>query len=264
MSINGIPAGMSLPIQPYGLTPQRVTMLPLSAMAMGSPAAMGARLVGDDGRSSHRIVRALKAALAELGIGRSAASVPLQSTMPMAPAAVRTAPAKKHAKPHRAAHAQSVHVKPRSGVPVGTPRVMTRPMAPMLSPYGLPGMGMNMAVGAGTPPARDAGVPQLNASNQSGVAMGMHGLDQHVTNDNTLDDRGYSTTEMPFGMSPWSGAGFGYGVGAPYASVMGWSNPMGYAPASPYSAYGASMTGAYYTQSNSGGIRGFFNRLLGR
>ncbi len=258
MSIYGIPAGMSPLAQSYALMPQRASLPVMSSLAAASPAARGARLVGDDVGSSNRFVRAFRAALAELGIGRSVGMLPLTATMPIAPVIPHAAPAKVVKKPHAPSKVKPVRVPSSPHVAPRPSTVMTQPMAPMPSPFGLPGMGMGMSTG----PA--AGMPQMNASNQSGLAMGTNGLDQHVTNDNTLDDRGYSMAEMPYGMSPWSGAGFGYGVGAPYASVMGWNNPMGYAPASPLSAYGASMTGAYNTQPASSGIGGFFNRLIGR
>lgn len=177
--------------------------------------------------------------------------------------------------------------QPTAGIPGGFPTgvqpggingIGTRPFYPgmmgsPITPYGMQGMNGMMGIGgmmnqpaASAPIGTSSGMlsssaPQLNASNQSGVSNSPQTLQQHVTNDNTYSSDGLSAEELPFGLGQ---GGFGYG--SPYGgSVLGWSNPYGYGPASPTTAPGASMMGAYYTSptAQQGGIRGFFSRLFG-
>lgn len=265
MSIIGIPAGMTMPVQPYAMSQPGIGMAAYRPMLPQVAATNGAGLLGSPTGITNRFMRAWKAALSELRLGSQSAT-PLTSTMPLA-AKPRT---KKAAHKRRARVVKPVRVPSRTPGAIAALRAnQAAAVRPMMMPNGMvnpgvfpgmagvstmPGMNRGMSMGIGSMGQLN-GQPQLNASNQSGLAMGTNGMDQHVTNDNHFDDRGYSVSELPFGMESM------YGFGSPYASVLGWGNPMGYMPSS---AYGASMTGAWYTQPSHSGIGGFFSRLFGR
>ena len=267
MSILGIPAGMSMPVQPFAMSQPGFGASAYRPMLPQTAAANGAGLLGSPTGVTNRFVRAWKAAIAELRLGTQPAA-PLTNTMPLA-RKPRTA-----AKRRRARAAKPVRVPSRTPGAIAAHRAnQAVGMRPVMNPGVFPGMaglaalpGMNRGMGMGYGMGLGNGMgsmglsgsqPQLNASNQSGLAMGANGMDQHVTNDNVFDDRGFSVSEMPFGMDQM----YGYGFGSPYASVLGWGNPMGFMPSS---GYGASMTGAWYTQPHQSGIGGFFSRLFGR
>jgi hypothetical protein len=106
-------------------------------------------------------------------------------------------------------------------------------------------------------------LPQVNATNQSGLSNSPDGIEQSVTNANHWGSRGsYDGGEYP-------GVGYGgydYGVGGYAPGVLGYSNPLGLSPAGGYlgyAPYGASMTGAYYLTQPQTGIMGWFHRIFG-
>ena len=130
------------------------------------------------------------------------------------------------------------------GAVTGYPTTAGAAMLPMLGAAGAP---LEMT-GAGTPSG-----PQVNATNQSGLAAGAHGATQNVTNRNAFASDAQSNIQQPYG----------YGNGA-----IGWNSGMmgspygSYSPYSAYSAPGASMVGANYLNNDGGGIGGFFSKLF--
>jgi len=121
--------------------------------------------------------------------------------------------------------------------------------------------------GVGALPATPEGGPQVNATNQGGLAMGANGAagargaTQHVENRNTFTSEQQSRS--PF-LSPWGiGAGQGYGFGQGYGY-----GSLGAAAPYPYVGWGGATPGMSGVsilgkEPESGGIGGFFRKLLG-
>lgn len=166
----------------------------------------------------------------------------------------------------------------RSGAPVAAGTLGMAGAGGLISPYGaqMPGAGAPASPFAmGTLPFHGPGMtlpptglpqapdgPQVNASNQQGIANGTTGATQNVTNRNVFDSGLDSRYRGP------SGYGFGYGMGMPFTgATMGWNSTPGVLPPmpSPYGAPGASMLGAGYLgyPGDGGGISGFFRSLFG-
>jgi hypothetical protein len=231
------------PGMPLTMAPQQF----VGPMGMSMAPGMGAQLLQPASSAPGSLSRAWNSLLVRLGV-RDATPVNVPMPTTQRPARPATSTARPPARPARPAPA-----------PVA-PATLGMPAFPGIQGMvGLPGAGLT---GVGLAPNHSDNGPQVNASNQSGLALGTNGMQQRVTNDNHFDDRGFSISEMPFGGSPWNAGMYGYGTGAPYASVMGWSNPMGYMP---MGAYGASMSG-YAVQpgaSANSGVRGLFDRMLG-
>ncbi|MBC7645126.1 MAG: hypothetical protein H7123_08365 [Thermoleophilia bacterium] len=292
MSVNGIPAGYSLPFNsgiPAGFVPAAVQPYAQGQLAMSgsSNAALGAQTLGQRIHDSG-MMSAIRNGLAHIGIGGGGAPMPQMMTpeyLPQtiaapapapaaAPAPVVVAKPRAKVKPkakHRAHKGKTAHhaAKPKPAV-VHPPAVagaasQTLPLTAAGAngyvgslPFG--GIAGGIGAGGGEPVTP---TPQVNATNQSALSNSHNPLEQHVTNDNTYTSEGSSNVEAPYGTFGGYGGYGAQGAQSMYGGtgpVLGWNNPLGYEP---MGGYGASMSGGNSLNLDTTKKPGFFSRLFG-